>query len=129
MTELAWNQMHIPANKLHEISDENWDKYKKYYRLWKFNDIFAETPITNDDVIINVNLKGQPFSDFLKQRGLYIPTLGREYIHGMDPNDVPAEYELGELGEKLIVNKVVNRIKENLIITNPSIADVPFVIL
>jgi len=128
MTELAWNQMHLPANKLHEISDADWNKYKKYYRLWEFGDIFPEAPITDDDVIININLKGQPFSEFLKRHGLYIPKLGQEYIHNMNPNDVPTEYEVGDSGEKLIVNRVVNRIKENLVVTNPSIDDVPLII-
>ncbi len=128
LTELAWNQMHIPANKLHEISNEDWEKYKKYYRLWEFGDVFSESPITDDDVIININLKGQPFAEFLQQRGFYVPKLAHEYIHNMSQDDVPAEYEMGELGDRLIVNRVVNRIKENLVVTNPPIDDVPLVI-
>ena len=128
MIEMTWNQLHIPANKLHEISNENWDKYKKYYRLWEFSDIFTETPITDEDVIININLKDQLFENFVRQPGFYIPKLAQEYINNMDPKDVPAEYEVGESGEKLIVNRVVNRINENMVVTNPPIDDVPFII-
>ena len=122
-----YGQLHDPANKLLNISDYEWNLHKKYYRTWEFDDIYSETPIVNDDVIVNMNLNGQPFGEILQHHGNTFKQLN-DVVH-LNRNEEPGEFELGDIAAKLIINRVVNRIKENLIVKNPTLDDIIFPIV
>jgi len=120
-------QLHDPANKLLNISDYEWNLHKKYYRTWEFDDIYSETPIIDDDVVINMNLTGQPFGEILQNHGNTFKQLNN--VVYSNRNEEPGEFELEDVAAKLIINRVVNRIKENLIVKNPPLDDIIFPIV
>ena len=85
------------------------------------------TPIVNDDVLVNMNLNGQPFGEILQHHGNTFKQLN-DVVH-LNRNEEPGEFELGDIAAKLIINRVVNRIKENLIVKNPTLDDIIFPIV
>lgn len=117
-----FENFHSLANNLLNISPENWESYRKYYRTWDATNLFPSEPIIGDDVILNVDLKGAPLDIFLQNP--YFNTLP-ELIHSIR-TDEPGEYEIEELGAKLVVNRVVNRIGDNVVVQNPPMDDVRF---
>lgn len=123
----VYDQFHNPANQLLNISPDQWDIYNKYYRRWDFDSIFVSEPITDDDVIINMNLIQQPFGEILNQpHGYYFKEINN-IIH-QSRNESPGDFELGDLAAKLTINRCVNRIKENIKVENPPL-DIEFIIL
>lgn len=115
----AWHTLHDPANDLLNISESQWKEYKKYYRTWEFDDIFSSVPITDDDIIVNFDVsKADIFSD------QYFQQLN-DIIH--TGNYEPGTYEFG--GGTLTINRVRNAITDNIIVKNPPIDDINFIIL
>jgi len=125
LVRAAFKQLHAPANKLFNISDEQWNYYQKYYRTWQWNDIYTESPIINDDIIYDIDLRDEQFKQWAKS-SYYMPdkTLIHEYR-----NEPPGEFELEGTSIKIKINRVVNHIQENIVVKNPPINDIPFVIL
>lgn len=109
-----YNKIHNPANQLLDISPEQWQEYKKYYRVWNAEDIFVSEPITNEDVILHVF--PQEMNVFAEPIILQI----NDIIHESEPG----QYECGK--GFLTINKVNNRIQDNLIVKNPPIDDIKF---
>lgn len=120
----AFKKLHEPANSRLNISDLEWDKYKKYYRTWEYEDIYSEYPIVDDDVIYNVDLKGEIFGRY---KDSLIYSKMQEIIHS-NRTECPGEFEIeGEV--KIIMNRAINHIQDNLIVHNPPIDDISFQIL
>lgn len=112
------------ANQLVDVTDENWNKYKKYYNIWNSNDIFVDSKIENDDVIINIDLKGTPISELIKNP--YYDTLN-DLVHSIRSEE-PGEYFIEEIGTTMKVNYAINRIQEQLKVNNPPL-DFEFIYL
>jgi len=109
-----FEKLQDPANQLLGINDQIWKEYKKYYRIWNSDDIFADNPIVDEDIIINANLKGKSFNQFFTDK-LILGQLN-DIIHNSQ-NEEAGEFELDKFSIK--INKIVNRIQENIIIKNP----------
>jgi len=120
----AYNNLHKPANQMHNIDDDDWDTYKKYYRLWEFEEVFVDEPVS-DDVVFDIDLKGTVFSSICNNQ---IFRQRQEIVHAYRSEE-PGEYELEGQDIKIILENPINRIKENISITNPLIDDVNLVIL
>lgn len=120
----SWKQMHNPANKLLNISDADWDTYKKYYRTWEYDDIYSDTPITDAEVIYNVDLKGQSMDTFLVSQAA---EKMQEIVH--ENRGESGEFEIEGTGVKIAINNPTNHIRDNLIVKNPPIDDIKFVYL
>ena len=93
--------------------------YKKYYRTWEFDDIFSKTPIVDDDIILNVDVKR--INIFTDPYFLQI----NDIIH--QGSYEPGTYEFGT--GTLVINRVRNIIADNIVVKNPPIDDINFVIL
>ncbi len=119
------NHYHDFANDLLNISPDQWATYKKYYRIQDPTEIFVDAPIKDDDVIIQVDMKNLPKNFFDDIMVVKI----NDIIHQMyaEGRYESGAYELG--GTYVIINRIVNRIGENLIVKNPPIADINFTIL
>jgi GT2 family glycosyltransferase len=125
MIHREFDHLQDPANKLQNFTTEQWNYYKKYYRTWEYEDIFSETPITDDDVIYVVDLKGQPLHTIINN-----PVFsGRQLLVHTYRNESPGEFELDTPNVKIILNRAINRIRENLVVKNPSVSDIPFEIV
>lgn len=114
--KLALNEFHIPANGLLNINALEWGLYKHYYRL-RDNDLFVDEPIVDADVVLD--LDPQSMDVFTNPIVMKL----NDIIHASEPG----QYECGT--GALTINRVVNRIQENLIVKNPPIDDVNFTIL
>lgn len=112
-----YDSLHNPANSLLNISPDNWEKYKKYYHTWESEDIFVRSPITQDDIILDLN--PHTMDVFTEPSILQI----NDIIHMSEPG----QYEIGT--GVLTINKVENRIQDNLVAKNPPINDINFTIL
>jgi GT2 family glycosyltransferase len=112
----VYGQFHRPANDLLNISQDNWEIYKKYYHTWEFNDIYSNNIITDDDIILNVSLNNRSFGEIFNKYPHIFHHLN-DIIHA-NRNEEPGEFELDGVGT-LVINKVVNKIKENIRVTNP----------
>lgn len=121
----AYERLHDPANQLHVISNDNWEIYKKYYRLLEFEQIFTEHPITDDDSILDIDLNGETFAVLATN-----PVLAKrqELVHTYK-SEAPGEFELEGTNIKLTLNNPVDRIKENLTVVNPPIDGVNLIIV
>lgn len=120
-----WNQLHTPANNLLNISPTQWEIYKKYYRTWQYEDIYSDTQIINDDIIYNVDLHGISFNNYVNSP-IYLQM--QRIIHAnLDAS--PGEFEIEEYPVKIVMNRTINHIQDNLIVKNPSICDINFTIL
>jgi GT2 family glycosyltransferase len=120
-----YGQFHNPANELLNITTEQWNIYGKYYRQWKFDDIFTSEPITTDDSIINIDLKGLPFTETLSLHGHTLQQLNT-VVH-LNRNEDPGEFEFSNIGT-MVINRAENRIRDNIKVINPPL-DVRFTIL
>lgn len=119
-----WRQMHNPANKLLNISDSEWDTFKKYYRTWEYDDVYSDTPITEGEVIYDVDLDGQEMNTF------HISTAGermQEIVH--ENRSENGQFEIEGTGVKITLNNPKNHISDNLIVNNPPIDEVKFIYL
>jgi GT2 family glycosyltransferase len=114
---LSFDQLHGFANQLLDINGVQWELYKVYYRTVSGKDVFVESPITDADVVLDLDPTTMDvFTD---------PTILQinDIIHVAEAG----QYECGT--GVLTINRVVNRIQDNLIVKNPSINDIDFVIL
>ena len=107
-----------PANFLLNFTEHSWNMYKKYYRTWKPEDIFVSAPITDADVLLEI--------DCDKMNVFTEPMMAQlnDIIHVSEPGG----YEFGQ-GGTITINRVNNRIQENLVVKNPPIDDISFTIL
>jgi len=112
-----YDNFHTYANILLNFTPEQWKQYKKYLRTWEFDDIFVSTPIINDDVIIDVD--PQTMDVFTNPIVVQI----NDIVHQSDIG----QYECGT--GVLTINRVVNRITENITVKNPSTDDIQFLLL
>ena len=99
-----------------------WDYYKKYYRTWEYEDIYSEEPITDDDIIFDVDLKGQTFDTYAND-----PVFAnmQELIHS-NRHECPGQFEIDSPPVKITMNRAANRIMVNLVVKNPPVNDIPF---
>jgi hypothetical protein len=111
---IKYNSLHGPANALLNFSSEHWHRYKKYYRVVEFDDIFVSTPVAGDDVILE--LDPTTMDVFADPIILQI----NDVIHHAEPG----VYECGT--GILNINRVVNRIQENRIVKNPPLVGINF---
>jgi GT2 family glycosyltransferase len=121
----AFSQMQTPANTICNISTDQWDCYKKHFRTWEYEDIYSSTPIINDDVIYNIDLKKEVFSNYV---GNPIYVKMQELVHS-NQSECPGEFEIENSGVKIVMNRIVNRIYENTVVKNPSMDDIKFILL
>jgi hypothetical protein len=112
-----YNNLHLYANRSLNISNEQWDQYKKYYRTLEANDIFVDNPITDDDVVIDLPNANLNFNDTLNKMN--------DIIHTNKEEAGTFECE----GLQITINRAINRIKDNIKVINPSIDDIKFEIL
>jgi len=100
-----------PANKLFDITDEVWQTTKSSYRTIDFEEIFNLSNV-NDDVVINFDL------NYLNETTFgYLQKMQDILKNSLNEND-SGEFEL----ENCIfvkVNKLINRLEDNIIVTNP----------
>jgi len=119
---VLWSSYHNPANRLLNISDEEWNQYKKYYRTWEYDDIFLSSPIKDTDIIVDFDLS-VPNLD---------PTVIKDISHMINAYNIQnvelGSYEISN-GINITFNQLKNRIKENIIVKNPPIDDINFTIL
>ena len=117
MLQKSFDQLHNFANQLLNISSADWDTYKKYYRTQEFSDIFVDTPIIDADIILDIDPQTMDvFTDpFILQLN--------DIVHISEAG----QYECGT--GVLTINKIINRIQENLVVKNPSIEDINFTII
>lgn len=126
-----WEDQQTAANRLLDISPEDWNVYKKYFNVWNLNDIFVNEEIKNDDVIVYVNLTDnsnipQGISGNIQLKNLQaIFSNLQQMIH--ENNDV-GYFELTP-DVKIKINKINNVIKDTIYIKNPSLEDIDFKIL
>lgn len=120
----TYDKLHGPANQLHAISESDWDTYKKYYRLWEYDDIFVKEPVT-DDVVFDIDLKGTTF-DTICNTQLFQQR--QEIVHAYS-SEAPGEFEMDGYNVKIVLNEPVNRIRDNLVVTNPPIDGVKLIII
>ena len=120
-----YNRNHTPANTLLNISSDQWSYYKKYYRTWEFDDIFVNDKLTSDDVIYTIDVKNQPFIDFILSTNKDIYINNQDFIHSIR-QESPGEYELEDYKLNIKINRIENHIKDELIVKNPSIDDIKF---
>lgn len=124
--KVLYDNFHAPANNLLGMSQDDWEKYKKYYRTWEFEDIFVSSPITKDDVILD--LDPQTMDVFSNQSMLQI----NDMLHEMSESEKSGvvgtyEFETGTL--TINAGPIPNRIRQNLVVINPPIDDINFTIL
>lgn len=119
-----FEEIDSPANSLLDIYETQWNYYKKYYRTWKYEDIFTEEPIVNDDIIYNINLNRETFGECLKVNSQIF--IQRHQLIHANQSECPGEFEIEGTGIKITMNRAVNRIQENLIVKNPPLDDVMF---
>ncbi len=112
------------ANELCAITPDQWNLYKKYYRVWEYSDIFSESPLS-DDVIYNIDLKGKSMSTVAQTD----PMLNRQELVHTYRSESPGEFEIDNSGITIILNNPVNRIQENLLVINPPIDDIKLILL
>jgi len=115
--KIAFGEFQKPANILFEMTAPQWNQYKKYYHVWEFEDIFVNSPLTEEDVILDVD--PQSMDVFTNPIVLQI----NDIIHQSDPG----RYECGT--GVLIINRVVNKIQDNIVVQNPPLDDVDFIFL
>lgn len=121
MIRESYGHLHDPANQLTGMR-QMWDYYKKYYRTWEYEDIYSDEPITDDDIIFDVDLKGQTFDTYAND-----PVFAnmQELIHS-NRHECPGQFEIDSPPVKITMNRAVNRIMENLVVKNPPVNDIPF---
>ena len=106
------------ANKLLDINGLEWEHYKKYYRILSPETIFPDFPV-DDDIVLNI--------DFSKNQtamwdASFLLNLN-EKINKCYTESIPlGSYELEDFGNSILtINRWQDRIKENIVVTNPPI--------
>ncbi len=119
MMSKEYKSYHHYANNLLNISSEEWDLYKKYYRVWEFEEIFVSSPILYDEIILDIDM-----SYYNLESSVVLSNIN-DIIHENRNEQGTFECE----GLKITINNVTNHIKDNIIVQNPSIQDIRFEIL
>jgi GT2 family glycosyltransferase len=119
----SFDRFHDIANELLNISAENWNTYKKYYRTLKAEDVFVDEMV-NADIVLNVDMtKGENvFND------VGIVKIN-DIIHENQKDLDYGSFELGDIIVNVNVVPVPNHIYKSLKVTNPPIDDIKFQIL
>lgn len=120
--KLEYKKLHDPANILLNISDEQWNTYKKFYRTWSENDIFIDNPIQHADIILDIDLKNAPFQDISQLNILHSLN---DIIHS-NKNQGTGTFIISEIDSQITINNFNNSIQNNLRVFNPSIKDIDF---
>lgn len=115
-----YEKFHDSANKLSNVSNEIWNKYKTSYRTFEFEEIFYKNEI-QDDVVITVDLNKLDVNS-----KLYVINIQEILRNSLNEND-SGEFIL-EDNIYVKVNKLINRIKENIVVNNPKF-DLPLEII
>jgi len=107
------NSYDNPANELFGYSEQEWDKYKKYFNRYEYDKIFLQKSDKYlDDIIVEVDvdkINNQERFDFIKNLN--------DIIH----------YQIDELGIfeydifKVTINKKHNCIMDTVIVNNPKL--------
>jgi GT2 family glycosyltransferase len=119
----SFDRFHDIANELLNISAENWNTYKKYYRTLKAEDVFVDEMV-NADIVLNVDMtKGENvFND------VGIVKIN-DIIHENQKDLDYGSFELGDIIVNINVVPVPNHIFKSLKVTNPPIDDIKFEII
>lgn len=102
---------HNIANKLFNVSDDNWNKYKYMFNQDNLESKFNN--VDNDDIIIEFNLDNinqSNFQEFILQLQDIISTI-----------EEPGDYEFDVF--KIKINKIKNIADSKILITNPDIKE------
>lgn len=121
----TFDSLHAPANQLLNITPEQWNTYKKYYRTQEATDIFVDYPIETDDVILDIDMKecgDNIFNDPMI-------TKLNDIIHKQQYQDGPGTYQLGPMYINIVTFPIPDKIQDNLVVKNPPIDDIKFEIL
>ena len=110
-----YDRNHEPANKLLNISSENWETYGYMYNKLKAADRINSINEyqDQDDILVKFDMKDitpQLFSEFISNI--------QQIVANLD-GTLPGDYEYGPF--MVTVRQVVDRAKEKAIITNPEI--------
>ena len=106
-----YDKQHDPANMLLNITDDVWQKTKSSYRVIEFEDIFTQSTV-EDDIVITLDLNN------INQKTIeYLHKLQDIIKYSLNENE-SGEFDL-ENHINIKVNKLINRIRENIIVTNP----------
>jgi hypothetical protein len=105
------NEKSIPANQLFGYTEEQWNKYSKYFRTYDYNNIFRLEP-KSDNILITTkagDINSQERFNFLMQ-------LNNIIHHQTEPNN-KFEHDIFtiEVGEK------INSINDNIVVDNPKL--------
>jgi len=100
-----------PANELFGYTDEQWEKYSKYFRTYDYKNIFKSKE-ENDDIIVYADVS----SINTQERFNFLMQFNDIVHHQTEPN---SEFEYDVF--KLKIGKKVNTIKDNIIVHNPKI--------
>jgi GT2 family glycosyltransferase len=119
----SFNRFHDIANSLLNISAEDWDKYKKYYRTVDGKDVFVDFPV-KDDVVLDVDMAtaGNIFNDVVVVKI-------NDIIHEQKDGLELGTFELGPVNVTINASPIPNRIQEALVVNNPPIDDINFTII
>ena len=102
-----------PANELIGYSDEHWDTYSKYFRMYDYEKIFVHTDeYDKDDIVLTVNaldINTQERFNFLIQFN--------DIIHHQTESNTKFLYDIFTIE----VNKKVNSINDNIVVNNPKL--------
>lgn len=114
-----FDKLHSIANQLLNITPEQWELYKKYYRTISSQDIFVNSEIKDENVILTIpSFDNNLLSDQSFINLNHVIHQSKEYGEG--------SYEL--YNGILTINKFDNKIEQNVIVKNPSIDDIQFII-
>ena len=106
-----YDKQHNPANMLLNITDDMWQKTKSSYRVIEFEDIFTQSTV-EDDIVVTLDLNN------INQKTIeYLHKLQDIIKYSLNENE-SGEFDL-ENHMNIKVTKLINRIKENIIIINP----------
>lgn len=121
----SFEALHNPANQLLNITPEQWNTYKKYYRTLDAKDFFVDYPVETDDVIVDIDMNECGESIFNDQ----MITKINDIVHNQQYKDGPGTYQLGPMYLTVVNFPIPDRIRENLVVKNPPIDDIKFQIL
>ena len=106
-----YNTFHDYANRLLNVSDETWKNLKSSYRTFDFEDIFSNN-IVDDDIVISLNLNKANNNTINHLRQLQ--DIVKNSLNETDTGEFILDDSI-----YIKVNKVVNRISENIVVNNP----------
>ena len=117
--QVSFAQLHDFANRLLDINQVQWELFKKYYHTEAPNTIFVDSPLGDEDCVLDLDMTQVSPNVFIDPEIVQL----NDIIHASEPG----QYECAK--GVLTINRVVNRIQENLVVKNPPIDDINFTIL